>query len=259
MEKLSLCRDKIDISDQYISMNLKLSDNISEVDKVDYRSTCPAIYVQDGIGSCAASALACVSYFNLIKYKIIAFDASRLFMYYNTRLLKHTVDIDEGCSLRESLKAINQYGLCPEEMWPYNVNLFKVRPPLIAYNFGQKLNNITYYRIPQVLSHLCQCLIDRYLFVFGISVYSNFETDIANNGGYVSLPNDKDAYLGGHAVCAVGYDNEKSVFIIRNSWGTSWGDNGYFYLPYDYITDVKLAYDFWTFSYSSDMIDSLQQ
>jgi C1A family cysteine protease len=62
----------------------------------------------------------------------------------------------------------------------------------------------------------------------------------------LSLPGPKEKLLGGHAVLAVGYDNAKQVFIVRNSWGTSWGQKGYFTMPYAYLTDSSLADDIWT-------------
>lgn len=56
----------------------------------------------------------------------------------------------------------------------------------------------------------------------------------------------KDKPLGGHAACAVGYDDSKEVFMVRNSWSRKWGDEGYFYMPYKFITHPRLAQDFWT-------------
>ena len=54
-----------------------------------------------------------------------------------------------------------------------------------------------------------------------------------------------ESILGGHAVVAVGYDDSKECFIVRNSWGTNWGDAGYFYMPYAYLTNPELASDAW--------------
>jgi C1A family cysteine protease len=90
-------------------------------------------------------------------------------------------------------------------------------------------------------------LIEGYLFAFGMSVYSNFESSETENTGILHLPSKEDVYKGGHAVCAVGFDDVKSVFIVRNSWGDQWGDHGYFYLPYDYMLDKNLVYDIWAF------------
>jgi C1A family cysteine protease len=64
--------------------------------------------------------------------------------------------------------------------------------------------------------------------------------------GVVPLPGPREKVLGGHAVLAVGYDDAKQCFIVRNSWGTKWGDKGHCYMPYAYLTDSDLAADFWT-------------
>jgi C1A family cysteine protease len=161
--------------------------------------------------------------------------------------MKKTVEVDDGGSLREALKAMHLYGMCPEEMWPYRTERFKDKPSRHAYEFGRKHKSITYFRIPQVLSQLKQCLIDGYLFAFGMAVYDKFELESGENAGIVTLPKTNDTLLGGHAVCAVGFDDDKQVFIVRNSWGMDWGDHGYFYLPYDYAMNENLVYDIWTF------------
>jgi len=243
-----------------LSINLKGIDQMDQNNNIDYRSICPPVYEQGGLNSCTANALACIFYFNLIKgnYSTV-FDPSRLFIYYNTRALKNKVLSDEGGSLRDALKAIHSYGVCPEEMWPYDITSYTAKPPHHVYQYGENYDSIVYFRVPQLVSHLCQCLMDGCLFAFGISVYSNFETDIANNGGYISLPTDSDMYLGGHAVCAVGFDNIKRVFIIRNSWGLNWGNGGYFYLPYSYMTNPDLVFDIWTFRNKPERITHVTQ
>ena len=63
------------------------------------------------------------------------------------------------------------------------------------------------------------------------------------------MPQANDQQLGGHAVTAVGYDDFKECFIVRNSWGEGWGDKGYFYMPYQYISHPMLAQDFWAINW----------
>jgi len=81
--------------------------------------------------------------------------------------------------------------------------------------------------------------------VFGISVYESFESEKVAKTGIVPLPENTERMLGGHAIVLVGYDNEKKLFIFRNSWGEQWGDKGYGYLPFEYVCDANLASDFW--------------
>ena len=251
MRIYNLAKDSNDEEPKKYNRSTHLKLNVQEyIPKiVDHRDTCPPIYDQGKIGSCTASAICCIFYHNLLyfNYKNV-FLPSRLFLYYNTREDKHTVDIDNGCSLRDTLKSLNTFGVCPENLWDYTENNFKLKPPKNLYKFAHKYNNIAFFRVPQILNQLKQCLIDGYLFVFGITIYSSFESSIVETTGYVPRPSPNDTYVGIHAVCAVGYDDNKKVFIVRNSWGSNWGDGGYFYLPYDYILDSDLVFDIWTFS-----------
>ena len=82
-------------------------------------------------------------------------------------------------------------------------------------------------------------------FVVGILVYSSFETPEVAKTGIVPLPKDTDQLLGGHAVVCVGFDDNKQQFIMRNSWGTAWGDHGHFYLPYSYLSSSTVTSDLW--------------
>ena len=102
-----------------------------------------------------------------------------------------------------------------------------------------------YSRVKQDLYHLKSCLDEGLPFVFGFAVYESFETEEVAKTGVMIMPTEKDNILGGHAVMAVGYDNDKEVFIVRNSWGVNWGDQGYFYMPYEYMTNKNLCSDFW--------------
>jgi C1A family cysteine protease len=91
-----------------------------------------------------------------------------------------------------------------------------------------------------------QSIIEGFPFVFGINIYETFESENVKNTGNVPMPDtSNEKLLGGHAVMAVMFDDDKKVFGCRNSWGTNWGDKGYFYLPYDYILNSDLASDFW--------------
>lgn len=90
------------------------------------------------------------------------------------------------------------------------------------------------------------CLASGYPFVFGFSVYESFESQAVAQTGIVPMPSPNEQLLGGHAVLAVGYDDEQGRFIVRNSWGKDWGMEGYFTIKYDYLLNDNLADDFWT-------------
>ena len=100
--------------------------------------------------------------------------------------------------------------------------------------------------IDQNLADMKGCLASGYPFVFGFTVYDSFESQQVAQSGVLSMPAAGEAVAGGHAVLAVGYDDSKSMFIIRNSWGSGWGLAGYFYMPYAYLLDNNLSDDFWT-------------
>jgi len=105
---------------------------------------------------------------------------------------------------------------------------------------------VTYSRLTQSLSQLKGCLASGYPFVFGFTVYDSFESQQVAQTGVVPMPAAGEGVLGGHAVLAVGYDDTQQRFIVRNSWGTGWGMQGYFTMPYAYLTEQNLSSDFWT-------------
>jgi C1A family cysteine protease len=171
---------------------------------------------------------------------------SRLFIYYNERVIEHTVDQDAGAMIRDGIKSVSKDGAPHETLWPYVITKFKDKPSAAAYKDAKKHTAVLYERLTQSLDQLKACLAAGYPFVFGFSVYESFESDAVAKTGKVPMPKPKEKQLGGHAVLAVGYDDALKRFIVRNSWGTAWGLKGYFTMPYDYATDGNLADDFWT-------------
>jgi C1A family cysteine protease len=210
---------------------------------VDLRATCSAVENQGDLGSCTANALVGNLEF-LEKKNFQPFqDMSRLFIYYNERLLEHTIHEDSGAALRDGIKSLSKAGCCPEVDWPYDISKFTNRPSLKCYIEALHYKIKSYFAI-QTQQEMLTCLADGYPFVFGISVYESFESQDVAKTGIVPMPSLDERNLGGHAVCAVGYDMNKQVFIVRNSWGAEWGDKGYFYLPFEYMD--KLSSDHWT-------------
>ena len=236
--------DSLDKRDKIYRPRFTLKTN--NIKSVDLRKNCPGIYNQGELGSCTANAIAAAYEYDEIKQnEDTIFIPSRLFIYYNERNMENTVNTDSGAARRDGIKSINRYGVCSEELWPYDVKKFTEKPTDNCYNYAKKHISVKYHRLTQQLSHLKDSLEEGYPFVFGFVVYESFETEEVNNTGKMIMPGDKDKPLGGHAVMAVGYDDEEEVFIIRNSWGTDWGDKGYFYMPYEYITNRNLCSDFW--------------
>jgi C1A family cysteine protease len=214
---------------------------------VDLRAQCPPVYDQGQLGSCTANAIAAAIQFDQMKQKLAQiFTPSRLFIYYNERVIEHTVASDSGAQIRDGVKSVGSQGDCPETEWPYVISKFKTKPPKNCYADAIKYKAVLYQRLTPVLSQLKGCLASGYPFVFGFTVYESFETAQVAKTGHAPLPKSNEQSVGGHAVMCVGYDDAKQWFIVRNSWGDQWGMKGYFTLPYSYLISANLASDFWT-------------
>lgn len=227
--------------------------------KVDLRRQCPKVYNQGQIGSCTANAIAAAIEFDRKKQKLSDFIPSRLFIYYNERSMEHSVALDNGAQIRDGIKSVAKQGACPETEWPYDdtpadstTNLWSPdakpaqKPPTACYSDAKKFRTVSYQRVDRMLAQFKGCLADGYPFVFGFTVYESFESAEVGRTGVLKLPKPKEGVVGGHAVLAVGYDDQSQRFIVRNSWGRSWGQKGYFTMPYSYLLTNNLSDDFWT-------------
>lgn len=217
-------------------------------ESVDLRPQCPPVYDQGQIGSCTANAIAAAIQFDQKKQNLPEFTPSRLFIYYNERVIENTVASDAGARIRDGIKSVAKIGVAPETDWPYvspETN-FAVKPPDQAYTDAKTHLVTLYQRLIQELSTLKGCLASGYPFVFGFTCYESFESDEVAKSGILPMPKSKETVVGGHAVLCVGYDDNAQQFIVRNSWGNGWGQGGYFMMPYAYLTNHRLASDLWT-------------
>ena len=213
----------------------------------DLRPGCPSVYDQGQIGSCTANAIAAAIEFDQRKQQLaLPFTPSRLFIYYNERLMEGSVASDSGAQIRDGIKSVASQGACAETLWPYVEDQFAVRPTPPCYKIAGTHPAVSYSRVPQDLNQMKTCLAAGYPFVLGFTVYESFESDSVAQSGIVAMPGGSETSLGGHAVMAAGYDDASSRFLVRNSWGAGWGMGGYFTIPYAYLTDDNLADDFWT-------------
>ncbi len=214
---------------------------------MDLRPQCPPIYDQGQLGSCTANAIAGAMQFDEMKQKFQSiFVPSRLFIYYNERAMEGHVGTDSGAQIRDGIKSIATWGDCPETLWPYNISKFTQKPPKTCYDQAKKYKAVSYQRLIQDLNQFKGCLASGYPFVFGFTVYQSFESPQVATSGHLAMPLPSEQVIGGHAVVAVGYDDANQWFIVRNSWGTTWGMNGYFTIPYAYLLNSNLSNDFWT-------------
>ena len=213
--------------------------------KVDLRAGCSPVEDQGQLGSCTANALVGNLEFLEKKAGHTVTDLSRLFIYYNERSMEGTINEDSGAAIRDGVKSPVNLGVCPEKSWPYTISKFTLKPPAACYKAAANHQVTSYHRILS-LQEMRQCLAEGYPFVFGFTVYTAFESPAVAKTGLLNLPKPGEKSLGGHAVCAVGYDDAAKRVLVRNSWGADWGLGGYFTMPYDYISSSSLADDFWT-------------
>ncbi len=214
--------------------------------KADLTQQCPPIYDQGELGSCTGNAIAGAVEFDLLKQHLPDFTPSRLFIYYNERVIEGTVASDSGAQIRDGIKSIASIGVCSEKDWPYDIAKFAVKPSDPCFADAAKHKVVLYQRLIQDLNTMKGCIASGFPFVFGFTVYEAFEGPEVAKSGIVPMPKSRERALGGHAVMAVGYDDDTEQFTIRNSWGTSWGLKGYFKMPYAYVSNHRLANDFWT-------------
>jgi C1A family cysteine protease len=221
-----------------------------QLQSVDLRQTCkmPAIMDQGELGSCTANAISFALQFDMLNKhaSVKAIIPSRLFIYYNERVIEGSVKDDAGAEIRDGIKTVAQQGACSETSWKYNIAKFASKPRSTCYKSAVKYEALTYERLNNAnKADLVACLASGVPFVFGFTVYESFESDAVANTGVVPMPSSKEQVLGGHAVCCVGYDANTDRFIVANSWGTSWAQKGYFTIPAAYLTNTNLADDFW--------------
>ena len=222
--------------------------NVSQLpSSVDLRPLMSPIVNQGELGSCTANAIVSGlrEYIELRTNLATFVRLSRLFLYYEERVIEKTVNSDSGAQIRDGMSVLQKIGVCPELLDPYIINIFTNKPTVIDLQTAGKYKISNYYRV-NTLNDLKLALAEGLPVVLGIMVYESFESDSVAKTGLVPMPNiSQEQLLGGHAVCAVGYNDNKGYVVVRNSWGVEWGDKGYFYLPYSYIVP-NLTTDMWT-------------
>lgn len=210
----------------------KESSTIKE--SIDLREWDSAVEDQNKLGSCVANAIA--NAYELMTKQIAPekfVDLSRLYIYYNSRVIENTVGEDTGVYIRDGLKAVKFYGACREDLWPYDIKKFNQQPPAVCYVDATK-RNISEYKSLFSLGDMLEVLSNNKPVIIGMAVYSSFDL-VNKENPVIPLPTPLDPYIGGHAVSIVGYDLSKHQFLIKNSYGTDWGDGGYGWLPFEYV------------------------
>lgn len=239
---------------------------------VDLRAWCSPIEDQERLGSCTANAAAgMIEYYERRAYGTHT-DAARLFLYKVTRNLLGWKG-DTGAYLRATMAAMVLFGVPPEKYCPYNIADYEEEPSAFLYALAQSYQALNYYRLDPVgstpanlLSQIKTNLAAGLPSMFGFTVYDSISQANGAGKGKIPFPCPKDKVTGGHAIMAVGYDDAmkitnsncntttKGALLIRNSWGTAWGEAGYGWMPYDYVLK-GLAVDWWSLL-SQEYIDT---
>jgi C1A family cysteine protease len=219
--------------------------------RVDLRQYCSPIEDQGALGSCTGNAIA--GQIELINRKKNSktHDVSRLFIYYEERVLEGSVRWDAGAYIRDGIKVCYTKGAPLESLWPYNQTKWATKPVQAAYTDALK-RKVTGYQRCTNFAAVKNAVAAGNPVVIGFTVYDSFESgNWWYTTGMMPYPNTStEQVLGGHAVTIVGYDDNLGGgrFIVRNSWGTGWGDQGYFYMPYQVIQNTGMSSDFWLIS-----------
>ena len=231
--------DKLDTRDYLYQATAKSNPKI-----VDLRLYCSTIENQGSLGSCTGQSIAgAIELLN--KRNGNPTDVSRLFIYYYERLMLGTINYDSGAYIRDGIKATNKYGASLERYWPYDIKRFK-QEPINEAKIDAQQRKVTRYERVLNFNGCIDALSNGYPVVMGFRVYDSFMTASVAKTGNMPYPNTKrERLLGGHAVLLVGYNQTKKMFIARNSWGTGWGDKGYFYMPFNVVTNTGMSSDYW--------------
>jgi C1A family cysteine protease len=222
---------------------LKVSDIPS---KMDLRDISPPIYDQGQVGLCFAHAGCRAFDVDFRSQKNAFITPSRLFLGIMTRSDEGTLNQDAGATMRGTCKAMVKYGISPESLFPYDTSKMYALPPQELMTVAEKYQALKYYSIPQgEVDTIKQAIASGHAVMFGAKIYRSFESPAVAESGIVPMPLKGEQSVGGHALTAVGYDDEKQMFLIANSWGPNWGLGGYCWMPYDYFASKSLVFDLW--------------
>jgi len=231
---------------KYQQLSLKAPVPSTLPQSVDLRPKMSPVQDQEDLNSCTGFALvAAMEYLENVQRQA-PISLSQLFVYYNERVLDNSVAQDSGALMSEGIASVMQYGACELSLWPYDEKRVLDKPDDAAYADGLKRRALSYTSLEQDQITIRTALIN-YPVVFGLMIYSSFESETVESTGMVPVPDPgTETLLGGHAMTIVGYDQAQQRFLVRNSWGTDWGIGGYCWIPYAYILNPALCDGFYT-------------
>jgi C1A family cysteine protease len=213
---------------------------------VDLRPKCSPVSDQGDLDSCVAFAIiGAIEYLENLQSETFV-SLSPQFVFYNERVLEGTVDQNAGTYMEDGLRVVSTYGACELSLWPYNKENLYAKPNDAAYADALKRKALSYSSVAQDQTSVMKTLHSGFPIVFGFLVYSGFESLEVEKTGMVQIPTPSETLLGGHAMLIVGYDLPGQRFLVRNSWGTHWGVEGYCWMPFAYLLSPNLANSFYS-------------
>jgi C1A family cysteine protease len=267
MKKRGWLRDRPSVFDYHMGsesiypmLTTVLKDN-KTVPEVDLRSFFNNVKIEDqgDVGSCTGNA--CASLIEGFAYKTFGkyTDVSRMFLYWAARWIGGLFPGDNGAELRNVMGGLVLFGAPPEEFWPYELKRVDMKPTAECFAFANNFKAVKYYRIDTpkkektaILNDIKLHLTNNLPLMFGFTCYASLDQA---TGGKIPYPGKNDKMDGGHAIVACGFHDKMKIvnpldkstttgaILVRNSWG-DWGENGYGWLPYEYVLS-GLASDFW--------------
>lgn len=169
--------------------------------------------------------------------------ASALFIWWNSRQQHACQTIDSGTYIRVAMKQLSRLGFCAEENWPslngQDAQNFDVKPPHLAYRaaIDQQMSSMEFYRIDQTGDARVEAwkaaLSSGHPIVFGMPVRTSY-LSLGQHDVYGGLLASMGQVVGGHAQCALGYDQAGPYG--PGTWGPDWGNHGWWHLSWDHIS-----------------------
>lgn len=214
--------------------------------RIDLRAQCAPVEDQGQTNSCVANAIVGALELHQRKAGQPPIDLSRLFLYFNARSLAKSEGEDCGSFIHHGMAAVLAYGVCEERMWPFERAMVTTRPTDACFQNAQSYEAIQFARTPQgepALAALAQGL----PVAFGIVLPSECY-QVAAQTGTIPSPDTIPAQSApsGHAMLIVGYDLDEKAYIVRNSWGAGYGQNGYINIPFAVMERHAHPDQFWT-------------
>ena len=235
--------DEVPLEETYVPHEVR-------VDSVDLRKNFSRIKNQGQQGSCLAFTLTSVFEYMMKQNKKDDCDLSEAFLYYNARNLDEngSVNEDNGSRFVPSLESLRKYGIALEKAWPYDDSVYDKKPSQEAYDDAATRKLVKAMNVDRNVDAIKSALVDGFPVACSFTLFESF----SNGGAYIPMPSDEEIATlddksedaewrhSRHAMVIVGFSDKLQRFLVRNSWGIDWGDQGYCYIPYSYVAHPKL-------------------